>query len=134
MAFILYGYYYGFRAIILRTFGVQVEIMAQMTIFGSTQPVQLALLTSKAATCWCLRERWGVSQHWGYRFGGPRNNSISGSILGSPSFWETTKWVVDSSSNPLGKIYPHNGTYIHSPTPPYCRAPAVWKPKTEDWQ
>ena len=35
----------------------------------------------------------GVSQNWGYLFGGPCNNkdwSILGSILGSPNFGETT--------------------------------------------
>ena len=34
----------------------------------------------------------GVSQNYGYLFGGPNNKdySILGSILGFPLFWETT--------------------------------------------
>ena len=105
---------------ILHILQVQVGIMAQMAIFGSTQPVQLALLISRAATCWCLRDRWGFPKIGGTILGVPVTRTIVfwGSILGSSLFCETTRWGVDTSSNPLGSVYPYDGTYIHSPTPP----------------
>ena len=56
------------------------------------------------------RRYMGVSQNWGYRFGGPHNKdySILGSILGSPYFGKVQYKVVQDFLNPHWRSVPQD--------------------------